>query len=90
MRIEQCITALLPMTFWDHQWSVDCDLVITGLQEVVTASKHEACVLSPFIASLRGDNAGEEMRLPVLTDFFTKLLSLTISHSLCCHKCSIE
>lgn len=74
----------------DHWWSADRNLVITDLWEVVTANKHEGYVIAPFITSLGEDNAEEEMRLPVLTDFFTKSPSLTISRLVCCHKCSIE
>lgn len=74
----------------DHWWSADRNSVITGLWEVVTANKHEGYVIAPFITSLGEDNAEEEMRLPVLTDFFTKSPSLTISRLVCCHKCSIE
>lgn len=64
--------------------------LIAGQWEIVTANKHEGWVIPPFIASLGEGNTGKEMRLPVLTDFFTELLFLTISHLACCHKCSIE
>lgn len=47
-------------------------------------------VVSPFIDSLGEDNAEEETRFSVFTDFFSKLPSLTVSHSVCCHTCRIE
>lgn len=50
--------------------------------------EHRLCIISLYC--LGEDNTEEEMRFPVLTDFLSKLLSLTLSHAVCCHTCRIE
>lgn len=50
--------------------------------------EHRLCIISLYC--LKEDNTEEEMRFPVLTDFLSKLLSLTLSHAVCCHTCRIE
>lgn len=87
---DSSITWIIFHDLMDQQLSVDSNLVIAGLWEVVRPNKHEGYVIAPFIASLEEDNAEEEMMLPILRGFFTKLLPSTISHLVCWHKCSIE
>lgn len=50
--------------------------------------KHWLCSISLYC--LGEDNTEEEMTFPVLTDFLSKLLSLTLSQLMCCHTCRTE